>query len=60
MRLDFAQALSEIERCLINSGLLEEPVTDLDSKGILKKENKTIRDEGITVDFWIIKVHTFN
>ena len=23
-------------------------------------KNKTIRDEGITVDFWIIKVHTSN
>ena len=24
------------------------------------KENKTIKDEGITVDFWIIKVRTSN
>ena len=23
-------------------------------------DNKTIGDEGITVDFWIIKVHTSN
>ena len=26
----------------------------------MTKLNKTIRDEGITVDFWFIKVHTSN
>ena len=26
----------------------------------IMKVNKTIGDEGITVDFWIIKVHTSN
>ena len=58
-------SMSKFTKYLIETTICKSAVQITTKNGLWRPlvkllRNKTIRDEGITVDFWIIKVHTSN